>query len=182
VTCDKGVATPTPCAPLSAIASEPRDEKQQCQSYGNNAVRPDRTAACRPREHQDFEKRHEFVRPQQSCQSECETQLDNKAQPQIVHGNDSNERIPFHWNAKEELGKVTTVTLAGGTPAWRALLRSLNECNRDFATVTPIVQLSEGNRICRFCLLSAKATRWTGPRSIESVLETTTCASRQRAI
>jgi hypothetical protein len=40
-----------------------------------------------------------------SCQPECQTQLDNKAQPQIVHGNDPNERIPFHWNAKEALGE-----------------------------------------------------------------------------
>jgi hypothetical protein len=53
------------------------------------------------REHQDFEERHKFVRLQQSRQPQDQPELDEKAQPQIVHGKDSNGRTPFHWNVLE---------------------------------------------------------------------------------
>jgi len=42
---------------LPATASEPHDEKEQRQSDDSDAVRPDRTTACRPRGHQDFGER-----------------------------------------------------------------------------------------------------------------------------
>jgi hypothetical protein len=80
---------------LSAIAREPRYEKQYGQSNGSNAVGPDCTTACRPRKHQGFKEWHEFIRPKWSRQPECQTQLDNDAQLQIIHGKDSNVEIPF---------------------------------------------------------------------------------------
>jgi hypothetical protein len=43
------------------MTQKARDEKEQRQSDGSDTIRPDRTAACRPREHQDFEQQHEFV-------------------------------------------------------------------------------------------------------------------------
>jgi hypothetical protein len=55
------------------IVNEPREEKQQRQSNGSNAVGPNRTTACRPREHQDFEEWHELIGPKYCCQSDCQT-------------------------------------------------------------------------------------------------------------
>jgi hypothetical protein len=83
---------------LSGMARETGDEKQQGQSDSDNAVRPNRTTACRPREQQDIEEGPEFIRPKQPCQSEPQTQLDNEAQPQNIHRDDSNERLS-HWSA-----------------------------------------------------------------------------------
>jgi hypothetical protein len=42
-----------------------------------------------------------FSGPQYPCQLECHSELDDKAQPQIIHGQCSSDRIPFHWNVRE---------------------------------------------------------------------------------
>jgi hypothetical protein len=44
-------------AAVSDVSQKARSEKEQRQSDGSDTIRPDRTAACRPREHQDFEQR-----------------------------------------------------------------------------------------------------------------------------
>jgi hypothetical protein len=67
----------------------------------HDAVGSNRTMTCRPREHQDFEDRHEFIGPKQTCQSECKNQLDDETRSDNIHGNTSTSWRFFYWNVTE---------------------------------------------------------------------------------
>jgi hypothetical protein len=60
----QGGANRQPPPALSAIAGEPRHQNEHGQSNRNDAVGPNRTIACRPREQQDVEQWYEFIRPE----------------------------------------------------------------------------------------------------------------------
>jgi len=81
---------------VSVTAGNQSDEKQKRQSDSNDAIGTKRPIGGRPREHQDIEEWHNFIWPEQSGHPKCQTQLENKAQPQINHDYDFNTRTPFY--------------------------------------------------------------------------------------